>query len=515
MGLREGEGPARAQAVVDGPDLALIHGINLGQLSARIQIHHQQMALLLAGGFIEWIFWAIREAAIQTGLGHVQISRQGFRDTGIADPQKFLLPGGGTDLRVVRDTPHVEAVGERLMLSGLVSSGETTLGFTGVFVWNACFFPALERVLSNARRLDRPVVVHVKTRKGRGYRLAEDNPTRFHGIAPFSIVDGMVEESAHLSYSEVFADVLARIAREDPRVVGVTAAMAEGTGLAKMRREFPARVFDVGIAEEHAVTFAAGLALSGLRPVVAVYSTFLQRAVDQVVHDVAIPGRPVVFAVDRAGLTVITALGALSVFGLAFFGARAGTVIWAMYALGIVVAMIAGMVFTRTILKPDATSAFVLELPPYRQPALKSVLIHMWENTREFVRKAGTTILFASVVMWLLLNLPVLRPARLTGQQRGNLARLFLVPGVVIACILPWTIRNAIVYGDFLLLNSNTGYAMYSAQHPMHGASFREYNAAPLPEGLGDLNEAQLDKELMARGIGFILDDPAMNFRQL
>jgi ferrous iron transport protein B len=94
------------------------------------------------------------------------------------------------------------------------------------------------------------------------------------------------------------------------------------------------------------------------------------------------------------------------VFGLAFFGTRAGTVIWAMYALGILVAMLAGMVFTSTILKPDATSAFVLELPPYRQPALKSVLIHMWENTREFVRKAGTLILFASVVMWLLLNLP-------------------------------------------------------------------------------------------------------------
>jgi ferrous iron transport protein B len=94
------------------------------------------------------------------------------------------------------------------------------------------------------------------------------------------------------------------------------------------------------------------------------------------------------------------------VFGLAFFGAKAGTVIWAMYALGIVVAMLAGMVFTRTILKPDASSAFVLELPPYRQPALKSVLIHMWENTREFVRKAGTIILSASVVMWILLNLP-------------------------------------------------------------------------------------------------------------
>ena len=103
------------------------------------------------------------------------------------------------------------------------------------------------------------------------------------------------------------------------------------------------------------------------------------------------------------------------VFGLAFFGARAGTVIWAMYALGIVVAMLAGMVFTRTILKPDVSSAFVLELPPYRQPALKSVLIHMWENTREFVRKAGTTILLVSIMMWLLLNLPWG-----VGQQRDS-----------------------------------------------------------------------------------------------
>lgn len=116
------------------------------------------------------------------------------------------------------------------------------------------------------------------------------------------------------------------------------------------------------------------------------------------------------------------------VFGLAFFGARAGTVIWAMYALGIVVAMLAGMVFTRTILKPDVTSAFVLELPPYRQPALKSVLIHMWENTREFVRKAGTTILLASIVMWTLLNLPwgVSDPRHsYFGQVSGALAPVF------------------------------------------------------------------------------------------
>jgi 1-deoxy-D-xylulose-5-phosphate synthase len=187
--------------------------------------------------------------------------------------------------------------------------------------------PALERVLANARRLDRPVVVHVMTRKGRGYRFAEDDPTRFHGISPFSVVDGMVEESARQSYTEVFADAVTRIAREDARVVGVTAAMAEGTGLARMRREFPARIFDVGIAEDHAVTFAAGLALAGLRPVVAIYSTFLQRAVDQVVHDVAIPHRPVVFAVDRAGLVSGDGETHQGVFDLALLGSVPGLAI--------------------------------------------------------------------------------------------------------------------------------------------------------------------------------------------
>jgi 1-deoxy-D-xylulose-5-phosphate synthase len=161
---------------------------------------------------------------------------------------------------------------------------------------------ALERVLANARRLERPVVVHVRTRKGRGYSFAENDPTRFHGVSAFSLLDGVIEESARPSYSEVFSGIITRIAREDPRVVGVTAAMGEGTGLAALGREYPARLFDVGIAEDHAVTFAAGLALAGMRPVVAIYSTFLQRAIDQVVHDVAIPGRPVVLAVDRAGL---------------------------------------------------------------------------------------------------------------------------------------------------------------------------------------------------------------------
>ena len=253
--------------------------------------------------------------AISAYLGRLTTSRlyQAFRRR--FDDAVSRLPVIGSEL-----TRYVTRLKKAIKAILFTETLFADLGFEYAGPIDGHDLPALERVLANARRLERPVVVHVLTRKGRGYRLAEDDPTRFHGISPFSIVDGKVEESVHLSYSEVFADVLARIAREDPRVVGVTAAMAEGTGLAKMRREFPARVFDVGIAEDHAVTFAAGLALSGLRPVVAVYSTFLQRAVDQVVHDVAIPRRPVVFAVDRAGLVSGDGETHQGVFDLAMLG---------------------------------------------------------------------------------------------------------------------------------------------------------------------------------------------------
>ncbi len=176
------------------------------------------------------------------------------------------------------------------------------LGFDYVGPVDGHDIAALEHVLRGARDHDAPVVVHVTTKKGRGYRFAEDDPTRYHGVTPFSVVDGKIEESARESYSEVFGGIAGRLSDQDPRVVAVTAAMAEGTGLAPLKRAHPDRVFDVGIAEDHAVTFAAGLALAGLRPIVAVYSTFLQRAFDQVVHDVALPRLPVIFAIDRSGL---------------------------------------------------------------------------------------------------------------------------------------------------------------------------------------------------------------------
>ena len=161
----------------------------------------------------------------------------------------------------------------------------------------------LVKVLNEAKRVDHAVLVHVITEKGKGYRPAEENPSRFHGTGPFDIRTGEpAEKSSTDSYTEVFSKVLADIARKDEKVVAITAAMADGTGLAAFKKYFPKRFFDVGIAEEHAMTFAAGLAAGGIKPVFAVYSSFLQRAYDQTLHDVCLQDLPVVIAVDRAGL---------------------------------------------------------------------------------------------------------------------------------------------------------------------------------------------------------------------
>jgi len=161
----------------------------------------------------------------------------------------------------------------------------------------------LYKTFQEARRVDHAVLVHVLTKKGKGYVPAEENPSRFHGIVPFDIETGEAKEkSSKDSYTDIFSKVFCDIAKQNDAVVGITAAMADGTGLARFARMFPDRFFDVGIAEEHALTFAAGLAAGGLKPVVAVYSSFLQRAFDQAIHDVCLQNLPVMIAVDRAGL---------------------------------------------------------------------------------------------------------------------------------------------------------------------------------------------------------------------
>jgi 1-deoxy-D-xylulose-5-phosphate synthase len=162
--------------------------------------------------------------------------------------------------------------------------------------------------LNNVKRLEGPQFLHVVTRKGRGYKLAEDDPIAYHGPGKFDPGIGIVKSKPAAdtrpgpTYTQVFGEWLCDMARADPRLVGITPAMREGSGLVRFSQEFPERYFDVGIAEQHAVTFAAGLAVEGLKPVVAIYSTFLQRAYDQLIHDVALQDLPVVFALDRGGL---------------------------------------------------------------------------------------------------------------------------------------------------------------------------------------------------------------------
>lgn len=161
----------------------------------------------------------------------------------------------------------------------------------------------LIRIFSEAKKINRAVLIHVITKKGKGYRPAEKNPSAFHGVEPFDIETGKpLKKKEHPAYTEVFSRELCRLAADNPKIVAVTAAMPDGTGLKRFSKEYPDRFFDVGIAEEHAVTSAAGMAAAGLKPVVAVYSSFLQRAYDQVIHDVCIQNLPVVLCVDRAGL---------------------------------------------------------------------------------------------------------------------------------------------------------------------------------------------------------------------
>ncbi len=178
------------------------------------------------------------------------------------------------------------------------------LGFKFFGPFDGHDLPLMVDVFENIKRIEGPVIVQMVTKKGKGWDLAEKDSTTWHGPGAFDPETGIFKKNAGdpPSYTDVFANTLVDIAEKDTSIVGITAAMAEGTGLKKMRQRFPERYFDVGIAEQHAVTFAAGMATSDLKPVVAIYSTFLQRAYDQILHDVALQDLHVVFAMDRAGV---------------------------------------------------------------------------------------------------------------------------------------------------------------------------------------------------------------------
>lgn len=186
------------------------------------------------------------------------------------------------------------------------------------------------RAFNDARRIRHAVLVHVRTQKGRGYAPAERHPARFHGAEPFEIATGLPSHKrTKASYTDIFSTVMRKLGDRDEKVVAITAAMPDGTGLKRFRNMFPDRFFDVGIAEQHAVTFAAGLAAGGLKPVVAVYSSFLQRAYDQILHDVCIQNLHVVFAIDRAGLVGSDGETHQGIFDLSYLSSIPGMTVMA------------------------------------------------------------------------------------------------------------------------------------------------------------------------------------------
>ncbi|MDD6233342.1 MAG: 1-deoxy-D-xylulose-5-phosphate synthase [Frisingicoccus sp.] len=187
----------------------------------------------------------------------------------------------------------------------------------------------LLRVIKTAKKEKRAVLVHVITQKGRGYKPAEVNPSEFHGVGKFDIESGHISKSPNMTYTEAFSKAMLYIGTKDERVVAVSAAMPSGTGLVKFSKRFPKRFFDVGIAEEHAVTFSGGLAAAGLKPYVAIYSSFFQRAYDQIIHDVCIPDLPVVFCIDRAGIVGADGETHQGILDLSFFSSIPGMTVFA------------------------------------------------------------------------------------------------------------------------------------------------------------------------------------------
>jgi 1-deoxy-D-xylulose-5-phosphate synthase len=217
---------------------------------------------------------------------------------------------------------------------GMVTGGTffEELGFYYVGPIDGHDMDALVHVLQNARKIeDKPVLVHVVTQKGKGYAPAEKAPDKYHGVVKFDVVTGQQAkgQTSAPSYTKVFATELIKHAERDPKIVAISAAMPSGTGLDLFGERFPNRTFDVGIAEQHAVTFAAGLAADGMKPFAAIYSTFLQRGYDQVVHDVAIQGLPVRFAIDRAGLVGADGPTHAGSFDVGYLGALPGMVLMA------------------------------------------------------------------------------------------------------------------------------------------------------------------------------------------
>ncbi len=247
------------------------------------------------------------EMSISANVGAMSMYLHKLRlEPAFTTPKDYLahvlkqIPGFGT--RLYNIISRIEGSFKYLLTPGMFFE---ELGFKYFGPIDGYDFELLERALVRAKERNTPVLVHVLTQKGKGYKPAESKANKFHGVGPFEVETGnsvSSKKSSKRTYTSVFGETVCKLAEEDERVVAITAAMEEGTGLDSFSNKFPTRFFDVGIAEQHAVTMAAGMAQGGLKPFVAIYSTFLQRAYDQVLHDVALMNLPVVFCLDRAGL---------------------------------------------------------------------------------------------------------------------------------------------------------------------------------------------------------------------
>jgi len=231
------------------------------------------------------------------------LSRQFTTDLGVR-LQKNL----STLLKSLPSGEHIKYAARKIRDSflSLVTPGFLfeSLGFQYVGPIDGHDIAAMVATLENIKKVEGPTLVHVLTKKGKGFALAENDPIKFHGVTPFHVLTGKAkkDKSPVPSYTEVFGQALVRLAKENPKIVGITAAMGSGTGIDKLQRVLPERTYDVGIAEQHAVTFAAGMATEGYVPVVAIYSTFMQRGYDEILHDVCLQNLHVVMALDRGGL---------------------------------------------------------------------------------------------------------------------------------------------------------------------------------------------------------------------
>ncbi len=246
------------------------------------------------------------EMSISPNVGAMAMYLHRLRlEPAYTNPKDYLskvlknIPGFG--LRLYNILSRIEGSFKYLLTPGMLFE---ELGFKYIGPIDGYNFEVMERALVRARDRQGPVLVHVLTQKGRGYKPAQEHSNKFHGIGPFEIETGNTKKSTDSppTYTEVFGNTICKLASENKNIIAITAAMKEGTGLTKFSNEFSSRFYDVGIAEQHGVTLAAALAKSGLKPFVAIYSTFLQRAYDQIVHDVALTKQPVVFCLDRAGL---------------------------------------------------------------------------------------------------------------------------------------------------------------------------------------------------------------------